>query len=43
MSNDSIWFVAGEKGGVGKSTVAHILNDYVRERLEGAAGCLRYR
>ena len=29
-----LWFSGGEKGGVGKSTVAHLLIDYLRERLE---------
>lgn len=32
-NRNPIWFVAGEKGGVGKSTCAHILIDYARERL----------
>ena len=30
-----IWFSGGEKGGVGKSTCANLLIDYLRERLGG--------
>ena len=33
--NRPLWFAGGEKGGVGKSTCAHLLIDYLRERLGG--------